>query len=160
MKDIKITFRTVTCLLLTVRICGSQRMRRLTWLAILSHSSSRSPRSSLTMMTATASPAAPITTCNTSQIMSITRPLPFHSAVSSLKALIATQLARLFPVSKEPVGLWYYCSHRYPPFYCLQIGCWRGSCGGEQVALSILLPFQCNISFRLSCTTQTLAFSH
>jgi hypothetical protein len=31
---------------------------------------------------------------------------------------------------------------------------------GEQVALSILLPFQCNISFHLSCTAQTLVLSH
>lgn len=31
---------------------------------------------------------------------------------------------------------------------------------GEQVALDILLPFLCNISFGLSCTTQRLAMSY
>jgi hypothetical protein len=31
---------------------------------------------------------------------------------------------------------------------------------GERVALSILLSFLCNISFRLSCTAQTLVLSY
>jgi hypothetical protein len=57
------------------------------------------------------------------------------------------------------LDLFYKCTEsNLPTVHRVRVG--EAVVVGEQVALSILLPFLCNISFRLSYAAQTLVLSY